>query len=203
MNNLKKISAAAIVMLLLAGVGAFIRFQASRPSAPPPPLPEIDRAGLTNRDNRLYRIESTNLFTGIMTEHYSEGALKSRSEVRDGQLNGRSEGFFPNGLRQVEEFFKAGVSDGVRTRWETNGVRQSAGQIVDGQFHGEYRQWHTNGQIAKRIFFDQGKPHGVAKSWFPSGFLMSSVEMDHGETKTSESWKDGEKKDEEQPLPGD
>jgi antitoxin component YwqK of YwqJK toxin-antitoxin module len=195
MKNLKPITAAAIVVMLLAVAGAFIRLQVSRPSAPPPPLPEIDRAGLTNRDNRLYRIDTTNLFTGIMTESYPEGSVKSRSEVRGGQLNGRSEGFYPNGQRQVEEFFKTGVSDGVRTRWETNGIRESAGQIVEGQFHGEYRQWHTNGQIAKRIFFNEGKPHGVAKSWFPSGFLMSRVEMDHGETKTSESWKDGEEKD--------
>lgn len=186
---------AAIIMLVI-GAG-FIVFRIFRSNSPDVVLQEFDLAELTNQNDRLYVIGQTNTFTGIMTEHYPGGSVKSKSEMADGQMHGKSEGFFQNGQKQIEEYFKLGVSDGIRTRWNTNGIKESEGRIVRGAFDGEYRTWHTNGQTAEQIFFEKGKPHGVAKSWYPSGFLKSRVEMELGETKQRETWNDGEKRDED------
>jgi len=190
---------AAIIMLVI-GAG-FIVFQIYRSNPPDVVLQEFDLAELTNQNDRLYVIGQTNAFTGVMTESYPDGSVKSKSEIADGRMHGKSEGFFLNGQKQIEEYFKLGVSDGIRTHWDTNGIKESEGRIVHGEFDGEYRKWHTNGQIAEQIFFEKGKPHGVAKSWYPSGFLKSRVEMEVGETKQRETWNDTEKRDEDEVRP--
>lgn len=191
----------ALVFFGAVIVIGFVVFQTLRREVPDLPPLGIDRSGLTNSNGQLFVLGETNAFTGVMTETYPDGAQKSRSEIVQGQLHGKSEGFYPNGQRQIEEHFNLGISEGIRTRWLTNGVMQSEGKIVQGEFHGEYRKWHENGQLAEFIHFENGTPHGIAKAWFPSGFLKSQVEMDRGETKKQETWDDGEKLEENQPVP--
>ena len=188
------------VLFMFVIAAGFIVFQTLYHEAPTVPPLEIDRTGLTNQNGQLFVFGQTNAFTGVMTESYPDGSPKSRSDIADGRLHGKSEGFYTDGQRQIEEHFVLGMSEGIRTRWSTNGVKQSEGQIVQGEFHGDYRKWHANGQVAEFIHFEEGEPHGTAKSWHPSGFLKSRVEMDRGETVKQETWNDGEKRE---PAPSD
>jgi antitoxin component YwqK of YwqJK toxin-antitoxin module len=153
---------------------------------------EVPRAELILRKDRLYRLNDTNAFSGLMCQRYSDGVLQSRSAVVEGLLEGLSEGWFTNGQLQVTEHFKRGVSHGLRTKWYPSGKILSQANIVGGQFEGTFRKWHENGLLAEQIEFSNGQPAGVSLAYFESGFLKARARLDAGKVVEHHFWKDGE-----------
>jgi antitoxin component YwqK of YwqJK toxin-antitoxin module len=127
-------------------------------------------------------------FTGWLVEHYPDGSLKSRSMVRDGKLNGISQGWYPDGSLQIEEHFIQGVANGLVTRWHANSRTLSEATARDGRLHGVYRRWHTNGQLAEEITYTEGKPHRLSRAWFPNGKLKAEVQLGHGKVLHQQFW---------------
>ena len=159
-------------------------------SGPEPVL----RSELVLREGRLYRRGEPRPFTGVMIERYSDGALKSRSAVRAGRLDGLSEGWYPDGQRQIEEHFVAGVSAGRRVKWYPNGRKRSEATIARGRIQGTFRRWHENGALAEEVEMRDGQPDGLAKSYYPSGFLKVRARVRGGRVEERQTWPDGKKK---------
>jgi antitoxin component YwqK of YwqJK toxin-antitoxin module len=164
-----------LCLLLWAGLAAvFIQ-----PGRPPhlSLVRELPKSALEVRDGKFCHIGTTNLFTGFVLEHYDTGALQSRSMVRDGLLDGVSEGWRQDGKLQVREYFLAGVSHGERAKWHANGVTASRAPIDHGKIHGVFRRWHENGILAESIPMVNGHAEGVAVAYYPSGCVKSKVTM--------------------------
>ena len=174
------------VALLVAGL-MFLK----RPSVPVP-APELTIAELERRDGALFEKGAPERFTGWMVERQAGGALKSRSWIANGVLNGVSEGWYTNGVLQIREHYVEGASQGLVTRWRPDGTKVSEGTAERGKLEGVFRRWHPNGQLAEEVLLKTGEPHGLSRAWFPSGSLKSEVEMDHGKVMTNRFWKDGE-----------
>jgi antitoxin component YwqK of YwqJK toxin-antitoxin module len=193
-NNPKSIRPAAAlkVGLLLALVVAILVALIPSPRQPPPPL-EVPRTELALRNGLLYRNNEPLPFTGSMIELHTNGALKSRSSVAEGLLEGISQGWYTNGVLQVRENFQHGVSHGRRTKWHENGKLMSEGTIDRGQHHGLFRRWHENGQLAEEVTLVHGKADGLSRSYHPSGCLKARVVLKMGEVIEREFWNDGEK----------
>ncbi len=175
---------------LLAGLCA-----AALSGCAPPPVaapPEVPRSSLVLRDGRLHRPAQSAPFTGTVVEHYAAGRLQSRSVVSNGLLNGLSEGWHSNGVRQVAENFVGGVSAGVRVKWYADGAKLSEAAISGGKLHGTFRRWHDNGRLAEQIELRDDQPHGESAAYYPSGFLKKRVWMERGQPTGTESFKDGE-----------
>ena len=152
---------------------------------------EVPRSCVENRAGKLFRHGATVAFTGWVVDFHADGALKLRSFVKDGRLDGDSEGWFANGSPEVREHFQRGLPHGLRTTWHENGRMRSEGQLVAGQQHGVYRQWHENGELAAEAEFFDGKPHGLSRAWYPSGCLKAEALMNHGEVQTRQVYPDG------------
>ena len=93
-------------------------------------LDQLDRG-----DDGLRLKTSGELFTGHLVDYYTGGEtnrLKSRSVIRDGKLNGLSEGWYTDGQQQVAEMFVDGKSHGVRVKWHPNGRTNSITIYQDG-----------------------------------------------------------------------
>lgn len=127
-------------------------------------------------------------FTGTLLDHYPGGALKSRSGVRKGRLHGKSEGWFADGGREVEEHFVQGVSHGQRTRWHPGGKIASEATIIDGEITGIFRRWHSNGLLAEEITMVEGRPHGPSKSFRPDGSPLAEVVFEDDRIVSSQYW---------------
>ena len=148
--------------------------------APKPPPREVLRQDLVRRDARMYFGAETNAFTGFMLERYADGALQSRSSLRDGQLHGVSEGWFTNGVLQVREHFTNGVSHGLREKFYSDGRKLSEARIVAGQIDGVFRRWHSNGALAEEIAMRASQPHGESRSFHPDGSPKARAVADSG-----------------------
>lgn len=180
-------------VLFIAVVIAVVGYLGVR-SSKKAPLPQALRSELTLRDGRLYRINEPAPFTGVMLEKYPDGKLQSRSELKDGQIDGLSEGWLTNGVLQVQERFANGVSHGVRTKYHPNGQKLSEANIENGKITGLFRRWHDNGQLAEEVNMRDGNADGPSVAFYPSGFLKAEAELKNGNVVTQKFWKDGEKK---------
>jgi antitoxin component YwqK of YwqJK toxin-antitoxin module len=165
-------------------LSALIWFDRHPSSAPPSATPaepvEVPRTQLELQSARLYQIGATNPFSGFMVERYPDGALRSRSAVTNGLLQGLSEGWHTNGQRQVSEQFKNGVSHGARAKWYASGIKCSEAGILDGKLHGLFRRWHEDGTLAEEVEFVAGQPEGASLAYFPNGALKARVVMHAG-----------------------
>jgi len=189
--------AVAISVALLAGLVAllFHRPERKAPRAEMPSVPsELCRTNLVLAEGRLCQPGRTTPFSGVMVEHYPDGALRSRSTVTNGLLHGISEGWYTNAQIQVSEHFKEGVSHGLRTKWYTSGAKQSEANIANGQLSGTFRKWHENGMLSEQVEFVAGQPEGISLAYFPSGCLKTRVVMKGGKPAERKIWKDGENK---------
>jgi antitoxin component YwqK of YwqJK toxin-antitoxin module len=188
-----------VILVLVAGLWAFLD---RMPQPSPPVTVEVSRAYLTLKHGRLYRGKESRPFTGVMTEHYPTGVMKSRSVISNGVLAGVSEGWHTNGVMQVREHFKQGVSDGVRTKWHANGRKASETTVVSGKLDGRFLRWDEEGRILESIEMKAGEPDGVSTAWYPSGFVKARARMANGKVVEQQSWKDGEMKDTAPPTGG-
>jgi antitoxin component YwqK of YwqJK toxin-antitoxin module len=189
-----------VVVVLLAIVAGFLVFLVNPPTTKAPPAgissgpTELERTNLVLEEKRLRQPGSPIAFTGLMVEHYPDGALRSRSAVSNGLLQGLSEGWHTNGQQQVSEQFKEGFSHGLRTKWHPNGAKLSEASIVEGKLQGPFRRWHENGALAEQVEFVADQPEGLSLSFFPSGYLKARVVMKEGKPLEQKFWKDGEMK---------
>lgn len=173
----------AVIAAILALTGIFTPRPAEpvSSSAPAPePMPEVPRDQLQRVDGRWWRSGAARPLDGVMVERYADGSMRTRSEVRDGLLDGISEGWTPAGQLEVRESFRRGVSHGLRTRWYASGVKRSEAMIVDGQIDGAFVSFHENGALAESVSMKDGVPHGVSRAFHPDGRLKAEVELDHG-----------------------
>jgi len=131
-------------------------------------------------------------FSGFMVERYDSGGLKTRSYISEGLMDGASEGWFTNGIRQVREPFVNGVSHGLRSKWYPNGAKLSEADIADGKLNGVFRRWNEDGALIEEIQMREGEPDGISRAYFPSGFLKTEVLMARGHVVRRSSWSDHE-----------
>jgi antitoxin component YwqK of YwqJK toxin-antitoxin module len=174
--------------VLLIGLVFYLRPVA--PLAKEAPSELVSR--LSNREGRLYALESAIPFTGWMVDYFPDSTLKSKSWVSNGLLEGVSEGWHTNGVMQIREHFVAGVSEGAVTKWYSDGGKQSEGTANRGKLEGAFVRWHSNGVKSEEVTLVDGKAEGVSRAWFPSGNLKAEVVIKSGEVISKNYWKDGE-----------
>ena len=148
----------------------------------------IPLARLELRDERLHRRGRAEPFTGAVIERYANGRLKSKSEITRGRLNGLSEGWHTNGVRQIRETFSNGMSHGRRLKWYSSGVIESESQLAAGRLHGAFRRWNTDGSLAEEMAMRDGRPDGVSLSFHRNGSIKVRAQFAQGELVTREQW---------------
>jgi antitoxin component YwqK of YwqJK toxin-antitoxin module len=187
-----------LAALCAVGAGALLlayRGRDSSGTALAAPSRDVLVSELQLIEGRLHRPQDDAPFTGRILERYPDGALKSRSCVSNGLLEGLSEGWGPEGRIQITEHFHQGVSHGTRTKWRPDGTRLSEAQISSGKLHGRFQRWHESGAVAEIMEFREGTPDGVSKAYYPSGCMKAWVLMRDGKPVEEKFWKDGERRD--------
>ncbi len=185
-----------VVVLLLCLVWVWRYGSRSIPEQATPPVEiEESRTSLLLKDGRLYHGGQTlDPFTGWMKDAYADGALRSRSFVSNGVLEGISLGYYTNGVLQVEEHFVEGVSHGMRRKWHPNGELESEAAIVRGELHGIYRSWDEQGRLRNEVEMKRGQPDGLSIAYFPSGFIKARVLMRQGQVIERDTFLEEERK---------
>jgi len=179
--------AGLLSLAVLVAVGAFLR------SRPQPVEPTVALADLLRLEGRLVLRNDTNrVFSGWIADYHAAGTLKSRSRVQQGVLNGLSEGWYTNGVRQIVEHFVDGFAEGPVSKWHATGARLSEGTARRGRLEGLFRRWHPDGTLIEEVTLREGQPHGLSRAWFPSGRLKAEVYLEDGKVVRQQFWDDRE-----------
>ena len=158
------------------------------------PLTTLDEL---DRSDGGFRLKATGeLYSGYLVEYYAgaeTNQLRSRSLIRNGKLNGLSEGWYADGQQQVAEIFIDGKSHGIRLKWHPNGVKEAEDTIEHGELNGLCRKWHDNGQLAEQMTMINGQADGRARSWHEDGSQKAEVRLEMGKVMEQEFWDKGKK----------
>lgn len=164
----------AVAGALIAGVWLVAFFNNDSPI-------ELTRDRLDLQEGVLVVKSTGQVFDGVLVEYFPDDTLHSAVEIRSGQAEGLTRGWYESGQIEVEETFVSGVSHGTRKRWHANGQLKSIATIVHGQITGSYREWHDNGQRAAELTIVDGQPQGVSEAWNRSGQLKARAEHQSGQ----------------------
>lgn len=138
------------------------------------------RAELELREGVLFRPGADQPFSGLLVSEWRPGVRRTEVTIRAGRADGPTRGWFEDGQIEVEEFFRSGVSHGVRTRWYPDGARKSRVNVRHGRLDGVFREWHPNGRIARETPLFDGTPHGVVRSWDDQGNPAGTARVERG-----------------------
>lgn len=141
----------------------------------------VARAELLLTEQGLIERDSAKVFTGKAVEYFEDGQMKVSLSIDSGAVHGLTQAWHENGVLESSEFFKSGVSEGLRTRWYDDGTKRSEAMIVTGELHGEYKKWHRNGQLAQQAIMRHGVADGESQSWYEDGTLKATVLLKNGE----------------------
>lgn len=176
-------AALLVVLLLLCGACLVLMKQPHTPD-----VQTVEMQSLVLKDGRLFLQDSDQAFTGFVMERFPDGAIRARSEVREGRLHGLSEGWFADGTLEIREQYEHGVAHGKRERFDSEGRRISEAEIKRGELHGTFREFHPNGKVARIITMDQGKPTGTHQAFYPNGRLRAEVTFEDHEMVSQTFW---------------
>jgi antitoxin component YwqK of YwqJK toxin-antitoxin module len=178
------------VLSFAAAAALYALFHQEMPQAESSRLSERSRSELQMNGGRWWYRNKP--FTGILFDQYEGGRIKSRSTISNGFLEGISEGWYTNGVKQVTEHFSGGVSHGMRLKFHPSGKRLSTARIVKGKIEGLYERWYDNGMLAERVRLTNGVAEGESLSFHPDGSLKARAHLANGKVIEQQFWEPGE-----------
>ena len=107
-------------------------------------------------------------------------ARKNRSDI----------GWYENGQKKYEQFYKNGLREGVVVQWFENGQKKSEQNYVLGIREGMIKEWFDDGAVKSEQFFANGKRQGSAIEWHNNGQKKSHLNFSKGEPIGKARWWD-------------
>ena len=136
---------------------------------------------------------------------YTIGQVKSKGNIKNGKLDGKSTEWFSNGEIWTEKLYIEGnLVDKTRYSYHENGEIKSENNYKDGKQDGKQTSWYANGQIWSEENYKDSKRDDMWSTWYKNG-LKWTVEnykdamkdgkstewFANGQIKTEENYKDG------------
>lgn len=143
---------------------------------------------------------------GVWKYYHSNGRLKERQTMKDGEGADTSYTYYQNGLLNLKIPFKEGIPDGTVSVY-TDGVLKrtlpykdgglSTGkyteyhpigtvnieyQMTDGKANGEFKSYYATGELYRKGTFKDGDLHGERITYFRSGEVSYKEQFEEGES---------------------
>ncbi|MDB2384933.1 hypothetical protein N9V96_00500 [Polaribacter sp.] len=114
-------------------------------------------------------------YSGIIIVHYKSGEIKSKSEYFQGKRNGYYNGFYENGNKWFQRFYRNNLKIGTHKGWYSNKQQSFIYNFNNnGEYEGSVKEWYKSGQLQKDFNFEKGKESGSQKMWQTSGKIRAN-----------------------------
>ena len=107
---------------------------------------DVPLDNLVQRNGIRQEINSQTPFTGVATEYYENGQLKSKVTYKDGEEQGLFESYRENGQLEYKNNYKDGEVNGLFETYHENGQLKDNITFKDGEVNGLYEAYKENGQ---------------------------------------------------------
>lgn len=95
-------------------------------------------------------------FSGIVIEHYLNGALYRESQYDKGKKESLEKEYALNGVLRASWNYHNGKKNGLQQGWYAEGPKRFEYYYDQGLLDGVQTEWHQNGVVFKRQVFKQG-----------------------------------------------
>lgn len=117
-------------------------------------IPEDSIPDLRPLQHKIWKIEQykegVRDGTFISYVHHSTDRPTSISHYKNGDQDGRSIAYYPNGRLYYEQNFKNGKLDGYERVYYENGQLKSEGKFIEDKVSGEFRVYNEKGVLIKK-----------------------------------------------------
>jgi len=96
------------------------------------------------------------------------GQLASRASYINSKLDGGFQLFYPDGAKQLEARFRGGKRDGRWQAWYANGQQRRLGHYRNDEQVGQWRYWTKDGRVFIEGSYRRGKKNGTWTMWHDS-----------------------------------
>ena len=105
---------------------------------------------------------------------YTIGQVKSKGNIKNGKLDGKSTEWFSNGEIWTEKLYIEGNLVGkTRYSYHENGEIKSKNNYKVGKQDGKQTTWYEDGQIKSEKNYTDGKRDGKQTIWYEDGQILS------------------------------
>ena len=119
------------------------------------------------------------LFSGVITELYDNGAAHHKTSCGNGKEEGWTWMFYPDGKLSEKRYYHLGEKDSVHTGWWQNGNPRFEYHFTMSIYNGDYREWYNNGSAYKHIHYTNGTDDR-GNGWRENGKLFMNYTMRAG-----------------------
>ena len=133
-------------------------------------------AQITEGENGLYYDGSGKLFSGIYTEKYDDGTVKTQMSVTNGRKNGLTVIFFPNGKKNELRMYKNNLLHGTWETWNQQGQKTAEANYANDKKNGKWYVWDDNGVMRYDMTYFEGEKAGTWSMWNSKGELTGQKE---------------------------
>lgn len=122
------------------------------------------------KDSLWHKKGSNELFSGIYIRKYSNGKIKEKATLKNGQLQGKFEKYYDNESIESKGYLNnKSELEGTFRLWYKSGSKASIIHYRDGNLHGKFTEWYEDGQINSRGKYDEGELDGLSEKFFENG----------------------------------
>ena len=112
-------------------------------------------------------------YTGVLTEYYSNGQVKTMLNLRKGLKNGEVKIFSEKGRLVEIRSFKNNEMHGKWVVFNGEGMKTSLAGYKNGQKHGKWMIWNDKGILIYVLFYSNGQKTGTWLSYDEEGNLKN------------------------------
>jgi antitoxin component YwqK of YwqJK toxin-antitoxin module len=127
---------------------------------------------------------------GVVETFWPSGAVRDRSPLMQGLIDGTFERRSPEGLPQRREDMKAGILHGKAITFYSDGKPEQEAEFRDGVRHGSHRLFHSNGVLLEELVFEQGALVRE-RTHYLNGELRADTERDQDRVRARGFWDNG------------
>ena len=149
---------------------------------------QIDADKLEKKENIFYEKGNSKPFSGQAITYFDNSKKQTSTGYKNGKIEGKIEGWYQSGAKQVEGQLINGQQAGMWTAWYKNGNKIRQGAFQNGKEEGEYTWWTEKGIISKKGFYHAGIADGKWEWYYENGQKKQEGIL-RGETNDG-TWKD-------------
>ena len=129
----------------------------------------VDAELLQFREEVAYLSDEQTPFSGVADKRYENGQKLSRTNYKDGRMEGLLTAWFENGDKEMEGYYKGGKLNGPYiSSWYSNGQKEEENNWKDGKLDGLWSVWYENGEKGSEAIYRNGELISK-KEWDPDG----------------------------------
>ena len=123
-------------------------------------------------------IRSTEFSGKINIMFDDKETLKSSRTYKKGLKNGKHLGWWENGNKKYEFYFKNDQSEGKHLQWHQNGKLFTQKNFRYGLEDGEQKGWDMQGNLMYKYIYNDGRKYGIQGSILCNGGKELAIEND-------------------------